>query len=123
VKRIETKSWNTGYRGELFIYAAANKHTGKKFLKDENYSKYIQKWENLVFGAIIGKVTLTASGTTERVLVYIQKHFTEEEQERELAFGDFTPGRFGLLFSDASTLKVPVVTQGKTGLWEMEYLI
>src|SRR5215212_7218280 len=57
LKKIETRSWQTSYRGELLIHASLGK-TGGLIAKEPPFVKYIPDFKNLPFGAIIGKVVL-----------------------------------------------------------------
>lgn len=59
VKKIETRSWSTPYRGTILIHASQGK-AGSIFVRDPPFSKYIPDFKALPFGAIIGEVTLTA---------------------------------------------------------------
>lgn len=38
--------------------------------------------------------------------------------ELERAFGDYTPGRYGIPFSDVRALPKPIAARGMPGLWE-----
>lgn len=40
--------------------------------------------------------------------------------EDELAFGDYTPGRFAWKLEDVKILKEPITAKGKLGLWEWD---
>ncbi len=80
-KKIETRSWNTKYRGELYIHASkkwtqqlydtiieigADKclsESGFSFTKVSNRTMQT----NFPFGAIIGKVDLFDTATTEEL--------------------------------------------------------
>jgi hypothetical protein len=41
-------------------------------------------------------------------------------RERELPFGDFTPGRFAWFLADVRALTEPIAAKGRLGLWEWD---
>lgn len=128
LKQIETRSWKTSYRGELLIHASAKKIR----LKDGMYdlidhmerTGFIRDYEKLPYGAIIGKVNLdstfqitTEFGCPDNVL---WKNKRWDLTEQELAFGDYSPNRYGWLLSDPILFDKPIPAKGKLGLWEFD---
>src|SRR5689334_13061968 len=91
VKKIETRSWQTNYRGPLLIHASLGKKGG--ILSSEPpFKKYISDFDQLPFGAIIGSVLL------EDILPVEQLFFSDHELAaltmEEKAFGDYSKGRY-----------------------------
>lgn len=129
-KKIETRSWNTNYRGPILIHASA------RFDKEQERLAF--EWSQLLKdsrvyhchrGAIIGKAELVATSIlcppyhdeTAPFGIYYQEHgaaFTEQE----LAFGDYSPGRYGWLMADPIQFDEPVIAKGRLGLWEFNNL-
>lgn len=111
-KKIETRSWSTKYRGEIYIHAsktvdkrACNEETCKKVLNLHGYNS-----ENLPTGVIIAKCTIVDIRKTEDVRNVISEH--------ELTFGDYSPNRYGWLLDEIEELDTPILAKGKLGLWE-----
>lgn len=139
-KKIETRSWNTKYRGELLIHASAGKKPVCRSLMLDFQQEFshlnLQKFESLPFGAIIGKVNLIAtvqsihcfSGNQFEITNYssdvVNGHFPKdlfEITDQELAFGDYSENRFGWLLSDPIIFENPIPAKGKLGLWEYDW--
>lgn len=80
--------------------------------------------EQMALGSIIGKVTLVMTLPSEKIKA--GEHFFWGRQkweftEQELAFGDYSPGRYGWLLSDPVLFDEPIPAKGKLGLWEYDY--
>lgn len=134
VKKIETRSWDTKFRGELYIHASLGKSYGKISCRELCYTEPFKQFINgglaydkLPFGAIIGKVDLVATSilcppykdNVSPFGIYYNNHgaaFTEQE----LAFGDFEPGRYGWLLSNPVLLDAPIPAKGKQGFWNYD---
>ena len=140
-KKIETRSWNTKYRGELLIHASASPVS--KIIKKMPLSFWDLIKEvglltpDLPFGAIIGKVNLVH--VVESSYCFSGNEFEIEDfskdstgnrypvrkwdiSEQELAFGDYSPGRFGWLLSDPVLFDKPIPCKGKLGIWNFDVL-
>jgi len=117
-KRYETRGWRTNYRGVLAIHAAKSKkahsicHTEPfcTVLKNAGYSA--PQW--LPHGQIIAICKLTA---IYQVTVINATNLSQQE----LAFGDFTPGRYAWHLENIRRLELPIPARGKQGLWEWDY--
>jgi activating signal cointegrator 1 len=115
-KRIETRSWNTDYRGPLLI------HASKKFLKadrllcetDRYFAQALQdrRVAELPLGAIIGKVMLKELRTTTVMLA------SHELSEQEKRFGNYDYGRWAWLLTGAEEFVKPIPAKGSLGIWE-----
>jgi hypothetical protein len=115
VKTIETRSWQTAYRGPLLIHASKGKK-GSVFCKQALFRKHIPAFTALPFGAIIGSVTLQDIVPVEmlhRPAAAIAACTLEEK-----AFGDDTRGRYAWLFTDPLPLETPIYLGGSLGLWD-----
>lgn len=116
-KQIETRSWSTDYRGELLIHASTGK-VGALLAMEPPFTKYIKKFKDLPFGAIIGRVTL------KDVLLIEEKKLEGNTLNQltleELAFGDFSVGRYAWLLSDAVQIDKPIPAKGSLRLWDFE---
>ena len=120
VKQIETRSWQTAYRGPLLIHASKGK-AGEIFAQDPPFKKYIPNFKQLPFGYIIGKVTLTdiiriGTGSLTHTSNETMNKLTMEEK----AFGDYTAGRFAWILQDSVAFKTPLGARGSLTLWEFD---
>ena len=146
-KRIETRSWNTKYRGELLIHASKRMLNGferKEFWErlygKVNFDTYkelasMPSFEELPYGSIIGKVNLISTISTNQIRLDAGVHIDEDGQRlgtwgftaQELAFGNYEWNRFGWLLSDPILFKEPIPCKGQLGIWnlpkELEELI
>lgn len=123
VKQIETRSWQTAYRGPLLIHASKGK-AGELFAHEPPFKKYITDFKQLPFGYIIGRVTLSdviriGTGELSHTPDAVLNRLTMEEK----AFGDYTPGRFAWLLQDPVKFKKPVPAKGSLILWEFDPLL
>ncbi len=127
-KKIETRSWNTKYRGELLIHASAKFDKQQEQLAFE-FSQLLH--DSRVYhchrGAIIGKVNLAATSVLcppyADAVAPFGIYFNDKGAaftEQELAFGDYSPGRYGWLLSDPVQFDVPIPAKGQLGLWEYD---
>ncbi len=142
-KQIETRSWDTKFRGPLLIHASKKwsqdqyntmLHIGaEKPLAESGYhlvgvnKSRSHMMTNLPLGAIIGMVNVVSTFQSElnKVGNWYQidkvtgKQFDWEMTEQELAFGDYSPGRYGWLLSDPILFKNPIPCKGNLGLWNL----
>ena len=136
LKKIETRSWNTNYRGPLLIHASQGKKKEAMSLFNEWKKSFLYNSEfrgiafnDLPFGAIIGKVNVAETFATNNIYVIqngICNHDTFIELDngsdyalsaQELAFGDYSNGRYGWLLSDPVKFDVPHPAKGSLNLW------
>lgn len=126
-KKIETRSWNTSYRGPLLIHASAGKNRICKDLTLDFQQEFCQLqipyYKDLPFGAIIGKVNMV--GPVESRYCFEGNEFEDNGDvwkinRQELAFGDYSENRYGWLFSDPVQFAKPVPAKGSLGLWNFD---
>ena len=72
--------------------------------------------ETLPTGAIIGKANLVDCFQIDEA--YRRK--LQRENPAELAFGDYTIGRYAWVMADAILFNKPIPARGKQGLWNWE---
>jgi activating signal cointegrator 1 len=137
-KRIETRSWSTGYRGRIAIHAGKGPATyGWQYLQHlcRNVEPFrsvlaplIQDGhvaERLPLGAIVATAELVDCVPTDVLVARgeVPRHTQEgvpviwllTEQER--AFGNYEAGRFAWLLDDVRPLATPIQARGAQGLW------
>lgn len=126
-KKIETRSWNTKYRGPVLIHASK---AMKPFQKDLCYQPFFKEYmdgvhDDLPLGAIIGKANLINTAPTSYFLSFFGDNpktglAAQLNAEQEKAFGDYSPWRYGWLFSDPVQFIQPMPAKGSLGLWNYE---
>lgn len=131
-KQIETRSWRTNYTGLLAIHAAktmpvyaidaCRENFIKKALQEigivGNSSSALKQQFHL--GCVIGLVRLS---TIIEIKGYRQifKGIKIPPDNPELAFGDYTPGRFAWIFTPPIVrIPDPIPCRGALGLWNFE---
>ena len=109
-KFIETRSWKTGYRGEMYIHAGLKKIN----LKDDKIKKLLSfiSNTNIEYGMIICKVNLVDC-------VYMDEKFINKikQNSREYLCGEYKIGRYGWIFENVEILKEPIACKGKLSIW------
>ncbi len=129
-KQIESRSWYTNYRGPLAIHAAKG---FPKWAKDFTYAKITRdcllngnlglQVERSIYegggiarldtqlprGSILARCQLVACVTTEEMCAI---------SEQEMAFGDYSPGRYAWFLEAVERLDEPIPAKGALGLWE-----
>jgi hypothetical protein len=134
-KRIETRSWSTNYRGPLAIHAGKNLpnwvadlvRSEPKFttVLGDLFDPSKQALGDLPRGFIVATCQLVA-------VKFIPLHdkgwdwigptgrrFHYPVTDCELAFGNFTVGRYAWLLADVTPLEKPIPTRGALGLWSV----
>lgn len=110
VKYIETRSWKTNYRGELYICASKRKLTKNDFI---NYKTQISllKDINFKYGYIIAKCKLVdCKYMTEELITEVKKN------KNEYISGDYQVGRYAWFLEDIEEIN-PIKAKGQLGLW------
>ncbi|MFL5772098.1 MAG: ASCH domain-containing protein [Flavisolibacter sp.] len=116
-KKIETRSWKTGYRGPLLIHASLGKK-GSILCSEAPFKKYIDDFNLLPFGAIIGKVILEDVLPVE--YLFLSNHELAALTMEEKAFGDYSTGRYAWMLSEPDIFEKPIHVKGTLGLWEFD---
>lgn len=115
LKRYETRSWATPYRGELVIHAA------KRWTEDER--EMLMEFEDefeigaakalwrdkRLFGAALGVVTLTA--------IYRTEELAPKLSPQEYAFGNYDIGRYAWRLENPRLFPEPIPYRGQQGMW------
>lgn len=134
-KHIETRSWQTSYRGPLAIHAAKGLGPvgGMRGLQALCTSEFfypalyvhIDRAADLPRGAIVATCELVDCVPTTYIknVKIIQRRqdlpawlWTEQEK----AFGDYADGRWAWLLANIVILPKPISAKGALGLWEWQ---
>lgn len=133
-KKIETRSWNTTYRGPLAIHASKKLSNPQRELTfSQPFWDALKHLRELPTGAIIGSVKLVDTFGTENADNQIREVWKDQVGDahhepfgdilpgliaREKKFGDYTDGRFGWMLKDPVMFSRPVLARGSLGFWE-----
>jgi len=110
IKIIETRSWATSYRGELYIHAGVHR-ISKKDERAYRLSQFIPE-RKLHYGEIFIKCNLVDC-------VKIDADYAEKiKQESPLNYecGNYAPGRYAWILTDMEYI-TPIPTKGKLSIW------
>lgn len=112
IKKIETRSWFTNYRGELYIHAGIAKIPAK----DERKNRLAQELKGTFhFGTIFAKCTLSDC-------ILIDDKFAESIKQSDFLCydcGNFTPGRYAWILENIEYI-TPIPAKGQLGLWNYD---
>lgn len=114
VKCIETRSWKTKYRGELYIHASKKKITKKNYIE---YKEQLDLLEDTDFkyGYIIAKCKLVdCKYMDEDLIEEVKKNY------KEYISGNYSVGRYAWILEDIKMLETPIEVNGQLGIWTYE---
>lgn len=118
IKGWETRDWQTKYRGVLYIHASS------KFLDEDKalslrtpFANYIDNYDLLPLGQIIGKVELVDIITTAQWLAKYGKSATDI---RELKMGNYGPNRHAWQLENAVMFATPTRAKGALSVWDFD---
>jgi len=112
VKYIETRSWQTKYRGELYIHASKKKLTKNNWI-DCKEEIALLKDTYFKYGCIIAKCKLVDCKIMTKELI---KEVSENPME--YLCGEYKVGRYAWILEDIEVLDDPIFAKGKLGIWE-----
>lgn len=110
-KSVETRSWKTSYRGELYIHASMTKISKKVFENNELMS--LVENNKMNFGYIICKCKLVDC-------VYMTKEYIlkmKENNYQEYICGEYSEGRYAWVLEHITPLKIPIKAKGQLNIW------
>lgn len=131
-KHYETRAWNTKYRGPIAIHAAMQ--DPKRLLGKEDYAELerfalhhpvLGDWGTLPRGAIVAiaelvdvwQIKSAGKFAPGPVLTSLRGHVVRDLSEKELAFGNYDPGRYAWEFANVKKLEPPIPCKGQQGFW------
>ena len=115
VKFVETRSWKTSYRGELYIHTSLKK-IPKKDERIQNLVNLLQD-KNIKYGYIIAKCKLVDC-------IYMDEEFVnkiKKENPTEYMCGEYAVGRYAWILEDIEEIE-PIQAKGHLEIWNYENL-
>lgn len=110
-KLIETRSWKTDYRGELYIHASATS-IPKNWKEDTELMSFVDNIP-LNFSYIICKCNLVNC-------IYMTKEYVESMKKnnyQEYICGKYEEGRYAWILEDITPLEHPIKAKGQLNIW------
>lgn len=149
-KQFETRSWATKYRGAIAIHAAMkdpnklsllDKEALEQIVREEINAGRCPTWSLMPRGAVIATAELVnvwhivtrpaldmdnardidiagESMVGNKVDELFGRYFVPTR--KEIALGDWTPGRYAWELTNVKILPEPIPVKGKQGLWNFE---
>ena len=111
-KFVETRSWKTNYRGELYIHASKTKMAKKD--KEDEYLMALVSNKSFSYGYIICKCKLVDC-------IYMTKEYVEnmkKHHHQEYICGEYEEGRYAWILESIEPLECPIPAKGKLSIWE-----
>ena len=110
-KKIETRSWNTNYRGRIAIHAA------KKIVKVHPVVDILTAANYLSHNLQHGKIVATAEIVD---CVLMTQEMIAEQCQQEYSLGDWQVGRYAWILGDVKRLDEPIPVKGFQGIWNLD---
>lgn len=110
-KFVETRSWKTDYRGELYIHASATS-IPKDWKEDTEFMSLVDGVP-LNFGNIICKCKLVDC-------IYMTKEYVENMKKnnyQEYICGKYEVGRYAWILENIIPLENPIKAKGQLNIW------
>ena len=112
-KRIETRSWKTNYRGELYIHASATKMP--KDCRDNKALMSLVDIHELNYGSIICSCELVdCIEMTDELIEKIK------QSKEEYISGLYEIGRYAWILENVKVLDKPIKAKGHLGIWNFD---
>jgi hypothetical protein len=111
-KYIETRSWKTKYRGELFIHASGKK-LATEYITNSYVLEIIQNMD-MNFGNIICRGDLVDC-------IYMDEKFLQniKQNDNEYNLGLYELGRYAWVFENIEPIK-PIPAKGNLNIWNYD---
>lgn len=110
-KLVETRSWKTNYRGELYIHASMTK-ISKSDLEYKELMSLVEN-KNMNFGNIICKCNLVDC-------IYMTKEYVEDMKKnnhQEYICGEYSEGRYAWILDDVEPIS-SIKAKGNLNIWQ-----
>lgn len=116
LKKYETRSWSTSYRGPLLICSAQKTSVEQADIFFKIYRKHqfgYMDWCDLPKGCAIALVQLTDC-------IKMDEAFIQQQTELEIDCGEWSPGRYAWRLEEVKAIVPPIPVKGRQGLFNLE---
>jgi hypothetical protein len=113
LKKIETRSWPTKYRGPLLIHAAKRKPTIDEIEHIDFWLHYYHKETDFLGGLEFGKILCQVD------LIGCVRSEIYPVEGLELELGNYGHNRYLWITANLKTLKESIAYRGRQGLFEI----
>ncbi len=142
VKTVETRSWRTNYRGLLAIHAGLDMNACADLIVNDDPRNiqyrppfdrhltpdYAWLFGSMSHGGIVAIVELTDCWPASDVAVWLREQINRtdidapyrQRLEDELAFGNYSPGRWAWALRLVCGVDASWVVRGYQGLWNLK---
>ena len=114
IKKIETRSWKTSYRGKLYIHASAT----KMIKADKNNTELMNlagDEDKIEYGCILCECNLVdCVEMTEEFISRLKRENIDEYNS-----GMYSVGRYAWILEDVKPVS-PISIKGSLGIWDVE---
>lgn len=112
-KFIETRSWKTKYRGELYIHASISKIS--KSVRNRKELMALVNDSELNYGKIICKCNLVDC-------IYMDEDFVNKikDNHQEYICGEYKVGRYAWILDNIEPLDKLILAKGSLSIWNYE---
>lgn len=111
IKTIETRSWNTKYRGTLYIHASSTK-TPKTYKENVELMSLVNDDELNYRNIICSCELVDCIEMTEDFVEKIKKL-----NRNEYITGIYSKGRYAWILENSKALDKPIKAKGHLGIW------
>lgn len=135
VKRVETRSWATSYRGLVAVHAAKRWTKAEREACDgieaelQALARCAERPPGLGAGVVfvaelaaappLGAVVAVAKLAACEQMTTALIAFARDKNPEELVVGNWQPGRWAWVLEDVRPLVKPMPLRGRQGLWEL----
>ena len=124
VKKIETRSWSTNYRGKIAIHAGKSKKNTGGVINEFKGIKLPDDFIPLNYGCVIAIADLVDCVQIKTLLMLHQSPKThtatlannQKISGNEYILGDYTLGRYAWILKNVQRIE-PIPTRGQQRIW------
>lgn len=113
IKKIETRSWKTNYRGKLYIHASSTKMSKKS--KDNKELMDLIRDIQLNYGKLVCSCDLV--DCIEMTEEFINK---VNENHSEYISGEYAVGRYAWILENIKVFSKKIEVKGHLGIWNSD---
>lgn len=121
-KTIETRSWATNYRGEIYLHAskAMPSYKSDPDMWNRVHKLFDKEFKRTGWGGMkVYRGTIYAKATLVDCIEMTPENIAALPQD-EIDAGYYSPGRYMWVLKDVTRLLHPITANGHLGIWNYE---